>query len=194
MLKLFIADVSTLDVDSRINEVSEYRREKIEKLADLDAKRRSLGVELLLNIAVPGHPPYRIAESGKPCFDGDYPEFSLSHSGKYALCAVSDTAVGADVEAPRTNSLKLAKRFFTCSEYEAVSCAENPDDEFCRIWVIKESYIKATGQGFACPLNSFEANDEIGEYRTWHSVLDGYHIAVCTKADTSEIELKICTL
>ena len=194
MLKLFIADVSSLDVDAHIAEVSEYRREKIARLPSLDAKRRSLGVELLLNIAVPGHPPYRIAEGGKPCFDGNYPEFSLSHSGKYALCAVSGSIVGADVEAPRANSLKLAKRFFTDAECAAISSAENPDDEFCRIWVIKESYIKATGQGLACPLNSFEAGDKIGEYRTWHSELDGYHIAVCTKGDPNEIELKICTL
>lgn len=194
MIKLYIADVSGLDVDARINEASDYRREKVARLHDLDAKRRSLGAELLLNIAVPEHPQYLIAEGGKPYFEGDFPCFSLSHSGKYALCAVSDTELGADIEAPRENSVKLAKRFFTDAEYEAVSRAENPDDEFCRLWVIKESYIKATGKGLACPLNSFEAGDVIGEYRTWQTEFDGYHIAVCVKGEIGEIETKTYTI
>lgn len=194
MLKLYIADVSGLDVESRIDEVSEYRREKILKAKTPDAKRLSLGAELLLNLAVPNHPQYCIAEGGKPYFEGDYPCFSLSHSGKYALCAVASSPLGADIEAPRKNSLKLAKRFFTQAEYESLSSAENPDDEFCRIWVIKESYIKATGQGLACPLNSFEAGDVIGKYRTWHGEFDGYHIAVCVECKLGEIKIENCTL
>ena len=194
MIKLYIADVSGLDVDARINEASDYRREKIARLSDLDAKRRSLGAELLLDVAVPDHPQYQIAEGGKPYFEGDYPFFSLSHSGKYALCAVSDTELGADIEAPRENSLKLAKRFFTDAESDSVSRADNPDDEFCRLWVIKESYIKATGRGLACPLNSFEAGGVIGEYRTWRTEFDGYHIAVCAKGEIGQIEIKTYTL
>ncbi len=193
MIKLFIADVSELDIDSRITEVSEYRREKIEKLPSIEAKQQSLGAELLLNAAVPNHPQYLIAEGGKPYFEGNFPFFSLSHSGKYALCAIADAEVGADIEAPRENSLRLAKRFFTDAEFEAVNSASDPDDEFCRIWVIKESYIKATGEGLSCPLNSFEAADTIGEHRTWHGELDGYHIAVCTKGDLGEIEIKSYT-
>lgn len=194
MTKLFIADVSGLDVDSRISEVLEYRREKTSRLPSLEAKRCSLGAELLLNEAVPNHPQYRLSENGKPYFDGDLPCFSLSHSGKYALCAIADAELGADIEAPRENSLKLAKRFFTESEFEAVNSASDPDDEFCRIWVIKESYIKATGEGLSCPLNSFETAATIGEYRTWHGEFDGYHIAVCVKGDLGEIEIKTITL
>lgn len=194
MIKLFIADVSGLDIGSRIAEVSDYRREKIEKLPSIEAKQQSLGAELLLNAAVPDHPQYCIAEGGKPCFEGDFPCFSLSHSGKYALCAIADAELGADIEAPRKNSLRLAKRFFTESEFDAVSRSQNPDDEFCRIWVIKESYIKATGEGLSCPLNSFEASDTIGEYRTWHGEFDGYHIALCTKGDLAEFEINRYTL
>ena len=194
MIKLYIADVSELDVDARINEASDYRCEKIARLQDFAAKQRSLGAELLLNIAVPNHPQYLTFEGGKPYFEGDYPFFSLSHSGKYALCAVSDTELGADIEAPRENSIKLAERFFTDAEFDTVIRADNPDDEFCRLWVIKESYIKATGKGLACPLNSFEADDVIGEYRTWQTEFDGYHIAVCTKGEIGKIEIKTYTL
>lgn len=194
MVKLYIADVSSLDARKHLGEVSEHRREKVFRAQKPDSKRRLLGAELLLNIAVPNHPPYRISERGKPYFECGSPCFSLSHSGKYALCAVSETEIGADIEAPRKNSAALAERFFTEKEAEAVRRTEDPDEEFCRLWVLKESYIKATGEGFACPLNSFEARDKIGEYRTWHTELDGYHIAVCTKGDAGAIELNIITL
>lgn len=194
MVKLYIADVSSLDVQKHLFDVSGYRREKVLRAQKPDSKQRLLGVELLLNIAVPNHPPYLISERGKPYFEFGSPCFSLSHSGKYALCAASETEIGADIEAPRENSAALAERFFTENEAAKVRRAEEPDEEFCRLWVIKESYIKATGEGFACPLNSFEAGDKIGEYRTWHTELDGYHIAVCTKGDTGEIELNIVTL
>ena len=194
MVKLYIADVSSLDIEKHLGEVSEYRREKVLRAQKPDSKRRLLGAELLLNIAVPNHPPYRISGRGKPYFECGNPCFSLSHSGKYVLCAVSDKIIGADIEAPRENSAALAERFFTENEADAVLNAEDPDEEFCRLWVIKESYMKATGEGFACPLNSFEAVDKIGEYRTWHTGLDGYHIAVCTKGDAGEIEINTVTL
>lgn len=194
MVKILIADVSGIDIGAHISEVSEYRREKICKLSSYEAKRRSLGAELLLNIAVPNHPGYLISEGGKPYFSGAYPCFSLSHSGKYALCAVSDSEVGADIEAPRENSLRLAKRFFTKAEFDSLSRAADPDDEFCRLWVIKESYIKATGEGLSCTLNSFEASEAIGEYRTWQTALDGYRIAVCAKDEIGEVKLEAYTL
>lgn len=194
MVKILIADVSGIDIGTRISEVSDYRREKICKLSSDEAKRQSLGAELLLNTAVPNHPNYLIADGGKPYFKGNSPFFSLSHSGKYALCAVSDKEVGADIEAPRENSLRLAKRFFTKAEFDSLSRAADPDDEFCRLWVIKESYIKATGEGLSCPLNSFEASEAIGEYRTWQTAFDGYRIAVCAKDEIGEVKLEAYTL
>ena len=194
MVKLYIADVSGLDSQKHLFDVSVHRREKVLRAQKPDSKRRLLGAELLLNIAVPNHPPYLISERGKPYFECGNPYFSFSHSGKYALCAVSETEIGADIEAPRENSAALAERFFTEKEADAVLNADDPDEEFCRLWVIKESYIKATGEGLACPLNSFDAGDKIGEYCTWHTELDGYHIAVCTKGDTGEIEIHTVTL
>ena len=79
---------------------------------------------------------------------------------------------------------RLAKRFFTESENERLAASDAPDEEFCRIWVVKESYIKATGMGFKTPLESFEAARRIGEYSTWQLEHDGYHIAVCAKCES----------
>lgn len=57
------------------------------------------------------------------------------------MCAVSDAPVGVDIELPRQNSARLAKRFFTPDE--ASVC--HSDAQFCRLWTLKESYIKLRG-------------------------------------------------
>lgn len=192
MIKLYIADVSKLDTKKALCAVSDYRRSKALRCPDEGKMRCCLGVELLLYRALGLTKPldYAIGENGKPYFENGGVFFSLSHSGNYAVCAVSDCEVGVDIESPRNNSLKLAKRFFTESEYELIAESADPDEQFCRLWVIKESYIKATGSGFKTPLDSFTAADRIGEYSTAHFKLHGCHIAVCTKrASVGDIKI-----
>ena len=121
-------------------------------------------------------------EDGKPFFP-DLPQihFSLSHSGEYIACAFSDEEVGLDLQEcsrPRTSIFRIAKRFFSQAEYEAIlalsadkaaeSCINdsgsdspgNPDDPEClslfyRLWSIKEAYLKYIGCGLSGELNSF---------------------------------------
>ena len=58
------------------------------------------------------------------------------------MCAVSDVPVGVDIELPRVGGARLAKRFFQPDEAALVYAADDPDREFCRLWTLKESYIK----------------------------------------------------
>lgn len=51
-------------------------------------------------------------------------------------------AVGVDIELPRAGGARLAKRFFQPDEAALVYAADDPDREFCRLWTLKESYIK----------------------------------------------------
>ena len=180
MIRLYIADVSSLDIERALAEVSDHRRQKALRCPDDEKRRCSLGAELLLYRAMGKPVEYALGENGKPYIDGGL-HFSLSHSGKYAACAVSDCEVGVDIEHPRENTARLAKRFFTAGENERLAASDAPDEEFCRIWVVKESYIKATGMGFKMPLDSFEAQGRIGEYSTLQLEHDGYYIAVCAK-------------
>ena len=115
MIRLFIADVSGLDIDACLASVSPQRREKTLRLKNDDDKRRSLGVELLLEKAA-GRSDYALTENGKPFFPDGGAYFSLSHCGKYAVCAVSGVPVGADIELARDNALSLAERFFMPDE------------------------------------------------------------------------------
>lgn len=164
-IKLYIADVSALSdpalFDRAYKAASEKRRKKIDRLRQDRDKRLSLGAECLLKIALKNEGiddfEYQYGEHGKPYIDDI--EFSISHSGDYALCAVSNREVGCDIEQIGTADLRLAKRFFTETEYEMLSSSESDlDTLFFRIWTMKESLIKLTGLGINQPLNSFEVD------------------------------------
>lgn len=141
MTRIFIADVSCIDIEAFLSKVSPARREKTLRLAGDDDKRRSLGVDLLLK-KVTGRSDYVLSKNEKPYFPDNEVFFSLAHCGDYAVCAVSDVPVGVDIELPRVGGARLAKRFFQPDEAALVYAADDPDREFCRLWTLKESYIK----------------------------------------------------
>ena len=76
------------------------------------------------------------AGNGKPVYSGLDTYFNLSHAGTCVVCAVSDRAVGIDIERPRKNAIKVAERFFTQAECDWIG-----DDSlrFARIWTLKEA-------------------------------------------------------
>ena len=49
--------------------------------------------------------------NGKPVYRNSDIHFNLSHAGNYVVCAVSDKAVGVDIERQRKNVIRVAKRF-----------------------------------------------------------------------------------
>jgi len=105
-----------------------------------------------------------VGEGGKPFPDGaaaggGVRHISISHSGGYALAAVSDRPVGADVQVIPDNPdrlIRIAGRFHPEERawIESVS-AKNLPERFCRLWVSKESAMKLCGKGFGLSLSSF---------------------------------------
>lgn len=126
--------------------------------------------------------------------------FSLSHSGIWAACAVSDEDVGVDVELPRCR-MAVANRFFRPEELEGL---ENLDryrqaDSLNRLWTAKEAFLKMLGKGLTLPLDSFTVH--LGEtlsleqsyttrpYRL-HEYRQGlYRICLCCTGPHPEIEM-----
>ena len=79
-------------------------------------------------------------------------EFSLSHSGQYALVAVANgRAVGVDIEVcrPDVDALTLAQRFFAPGESQRIAQAHGDERQrmFYRYWTGKEAYLKGRGVG-----------------------------------------------
>mgnify|MGYP000665432484 CR=1 FL=1 len=112
-----------------------------------------------------GLPPaaicFRINAHGKPYLDpaSAMLQFNLSHSGDWALCAVTTAGeVGVDIERVRPRAqayrLKVARRFFSAYEYHAINSAgpAGIDSAFFSGWTRKEAYIKCHGKGLAIPL------------------------------------------
>jgi 4'-phosphopantetheinyl transferase len=92
-------------------------------------------------------------------------EFNLSHSGGYALCAITkNTPIGIDIEKIRARDpahyVRVANRFF--SESEAKVIRDAPKNEvvslFFTCWTRKEAYVKQHGLGLRLPLRSFTVN------------------------------------
>jgi len=72
--------------------------------------------------------------------------------------------VGIDIEYnDPTIDLNIARLYFFNEEYKSIRKSENPENEFFKYWVLKESYMKYTGLGFQLDLDSFEIiiDDEI---------------------------------
>ena len=88
--------------------------------------------------------------------------FNLSHAGERALLAVTrGQEVGVDIEQERAiGTSDLARRFFAPSECQALQAmgASEQIPAFFRCWTRKEAFIKAIGDGLACPLSGFEVS------------------------------------
>ena len=99
----------------------------------------------------------RIANAGVP----EELDFNLSHKPGCVACLVGyGRELGVDVEdvsVRRPQLLHLASRFF--SRAEAAGLEETPEerrlDRFYELWTLKESYIKARGQGLSLGLSRF---------------------------------------
>ncbi len=105
------------------------------------------------------------------------PYFSLSHAGGVAVLVTAETPVGVDIEVIGAYEPLVAKRVFTPSEREWVE--KEPVPRFYWLWSIKESILKAVGDGFAADPASLEV--PIAMYpqpAVWKG--QSWHYAFCT--------------
>ena len=179
----------------------EERKEKILRYKLEQSRKQSLGAGLLLKWALKRHgaavEQLSYGVNGKPEAEGVF--FNLSHSGQWAVCAIGDGPVGCDVEEIASVRNGIAKRFFTENEVQHLAQFEGQwrKEEFFRLWTLKESYMKMTGEGMSLGLDRFEFDMDgqptvkrdgaicdchIKEYE-----LPGYKLAVCAaSADFAE--------
>lgn len=201
-------------ISNYINEVTPERKARIETTKRLETKASLLGAGLLLKAVLKkeyGLSDFEIEtnEFGKP-FIKDHADlhFNLSHSGEIAVCTVSDTDCGVDIEntlAPH-ETMAIANKFFSRNEYVAMMLSPNPDEAFCRLWTLRESYVKMRGKGFAIGLSTLRCdfhrgvctiyeNHILQEDAFFREIKDvkGYRISVCTKGECehSTEEIKI---
>ncbi len=129
-------------------------------------------------------------ENGKPeCEDVC---FNISHSGNFVIgvAALKENVreIGCDIEYMDNAPLEVADKYFFNSEKEYIQKSENPSLAFWKLWTLKESYMKMTGEGMSLPLDSFEVVcDDLSVYRQGvrqdcglrHFVYEGHSIGIC---------------
>ncbi len=132
-----------------------------------------------------GEPPAAIeieeGENGKPQLVDGGLEFNLSHSGDFALIAVSrEGPVGVDVEriVPGRNPLALAERALGEEDVARVrdASAAERDAVFYDCWVRHEAKAKCLGTGLTAPIPNVSLTVE------GLDVAPGYAAAVAIKA------------
>ena len=114
------------------------------------------------------------------------------------MAVFAGTEIGCDIEQIQSANLKLAKRFFSSEEYLYIAELEGERQNyaFCRLWTLKESFLKVTGMGMKLPLDSFEfrlsaaeqsitvqQNYDNRQYEFTEYDLGGYHAAVCVQME-----------
>lgn len=102
-------------------------------------------------------------ENGKPFVIGRPVQFSFSHSRGNAAIAIAESGlIGIDIEGlPSIETCtEVADRLLTANEAKGMPVSRNFDyrKSFLRYWTIKESIIKATGEGLSRDLHDIELN------------------------------------
>lgn len=93
-------------------------------------------------------PPLARDPGGKPQFSAGPLHCSLTHTRQAAFCALSDRPLGLDGEPlDRRISPALAERILLPEELAEYHRAADPRRCLLTFWVLKEAYVKYTGQG-----------------------------------------------
>lgn len=187
MYKLFFADVTPYydktKFDQGYESICGYRKEKVDKCKNEKDKARSLVAGLLFEEACKEYGLETLidkladGEHGKPyfkCDDSEFPGgkrmyFNLSHSEDCVMVGIADSEIGVDIQYMKPIKADIASRCFTEKEMDMYCSAS--DDEylkvFYRIWCLKESYVKYTGNGLREGLNTFSVVDHFKDSGVW---------------------------
>ena len=113
-----ILKIPDSDLYTWYNDMGCERKKAVKKLLVPHKQKLKIAADHLCRKAVaefcgisPDKINFTLNEHGKPYAAGLDVHFSISHSGNYAVCAVSDKEIGVDVEKIREINPKIFERF-----------------------------------------------------------------------------------
>jgi 4'-phosphopantetheinyl transferase len=211
----FYDTIAAVTIDSYREMLSNAEREQAARFRFEDGQKRYIATRALVRTTLSRYFSHEPADwkfdtnaFGRPGIDSADAsvrgvDFNVSHTrGLIVMAVAADEAVGVDVENASTRRADpgLAERFFSASEAHALRGlpeSEQPG-RFLDYWTLKESYIKARGEGLSLPLDSFGfdlsrpglvslrttaiANDDPQRWRFRQIALKDsphYHLALC---------------
>lgn len=140
--------------------LSEERKEKIGRFKTAAPARLSLAAGILFYLALEQNGlshrlnDIRYGKFGKPYLkEADF-HFSLSHSGKYAVCVWSDEPVGADLQKVKEKLPAHTGKILSEAEKAYLEGMNETErrETFFRFWAMKEAVSKWDGRGLRLPL------------------------------------------
>lgn len=140
----------------------EERRIKMEKLRRAGDRRLSVLSCLLLFYGLRAEygleriPDFAYGDYGKPYFP-DYPDiyFNLTHCRLGAACIVSDRETGIDMQDVRPFFRSAAERVCSAEELRGLKASARPEEDFTRLWAVKECMGKLAGTGIDSDLKNY---------------------------------------
>lgn len=211
MIDIYISElprlVNNTFVDKIVTSLSADHQNNIKRLHNLEDKlRSSIGV-LLLNYILINR--MKIKEKnivikrdvyGKPYLT-DYKniEFNISHSGNKVVCVVNKEPMGIDIEHMVKINVDEIVPLLTLQEQTLLNRTQEPESRlklFYYLWTIKESYLKAKGNGFSLSQESYQIEEKIDEdnliinekgtdknfFCKHIDINDNYSLAFCTSS------------
>lgn len=184
-------DIWGYDLNQSLEQVSEQRRAHALRYVKEEDRRLSVAAYLLLckgleqEYGLSERLEFGYEKNGKPYLIG-YPEihFNLSHTKDVCACVISDHPVGIDVERILHQDEEVMRRTMNEEEMAEIDGSNNPEATFIRLWTMKESLLKLTGEGLCDDLPGLLVNKEDFHFTT--ETHDGYVLSVCELANKNK--------
>ncbi len=134
--------------------------------------------------------------SGRPRLAGTPLDFSISHAGGLALCALTpEGRIGVDVEPCATRRAEDFSLGFCPAELAEIAAAADPSRTLLRFWTAKEAALKADGGGLLRDPGRIDARGDVVlvQGAAWHvsrpEVGAGWICALAADAPDARLEL-----
>ncbi|MCG8425844.1 MAG: 4'-phosphopantetheinyl transferase superfamily protein [Chromatiales bacterium] len=157
-LHLWRVDLAAIEAD--IGQLSDDERERAERISDKQLKQRFISsrcsLRQILACYIGCHPAtinFNYGEKGKPTVAAvaSAPQFNMSHADDLAIIAISDQAIGVDIEPIRSRRgmLRVARRLMgeTFAHQLETLDPDHQTEVFLQRWTELEACVKAAGAG-----------------------------------------------
>lgn len=197
--------------------VKEYEQDETDRREQVPTQH-SIGMELLKSALMNEcgldiREDFNIvkASGGKPYLRGLPIYYNISHCKGVVVCALAPCPVGVDVEGARPISEALIKKVCTARE-QAYVLEDSRQERFLKLWTLKESYLKMTGEGIVRDLRSVEFQlveenakedgtawrgpgeiccNEAGSFYQ-KKIKQNYILSICVEKACESIKIKYC--
>ena len=172
-----VVDIAALgamlcEAERRAPRLSGVETQRRNRIADQASAQRYTAAHVALRLVLErqlgraaGRAPFALGAHGKPSLAGSPASFSLAHSDRFALIAVSANGpVGVDIEEPRSLRLNPRLRALLIAAAQSIgppfaAASMTDDQDTLRAWTRLEALAKASGLGIGAILGAVLGRD-----------------------------------